>query len=89
MISFSVDKLVSNTETGVVTSVEYHIKGNIGESRGRCVFHPPEDTTDFIPFEQLTKEDVLKWIESTGVYNPETIDNPALNLPSESYSIPW
>lgn len=64
-----------NDLTDVVTTVHWRLRGNqantTAELYGTIVLLPP-DPNSYTPFEQLTKEQVVEWVEDS--FNPELLE---------------
>jgi hypothetical protein len=91
-IFWEVDKLISNND-GLVTQVNCSINAEDGEDFAKFDLRIPLQQGDsFVPYEQLTKEQVLDWVRSfLGVEFFEQHNQIVMDLLTEKKitKLPW
>tara|TARA_B110000259_G_C13812366_1_gene321229 strand:- start:33 stop:389 length:357 start_codon:yes stop_codon:yes gene_type:complete len=67
-VTWTIEQLVRNTtDDGVITAdwKALEVSGeHTGHAYGTCMFEPDADSESFIPFVDLTEEDVIRWVKS-------------------------
>jgi len=87
--------------TGYVVNVQFNVSGTDGtytaNINGQLVFNPEQNQPDFVPYDQLTQDEVIGWI-NTATNNQENYYanvqgqiNSMINPPvsPSSQPLPW
>ncbi|APB99020.1 hypothetical protein A4F89_06610 [Polynucleobacter asymbioticus] len=98
MITWTIASMESQPATGIVISANWYCIGEdsgcTASLSGTCVFPIPEG--GYVPYEQLTKDQVLQWVWTDGGVDQITTEasvNNALqaqvNPPVVQQPLPW
>ena len=95
--NWTISQLERQTDTGGVVTVHWRVTAEDGEytasSYGTAGFTPDPNTEGFVPFDQLTEDDVLVWVHAS-VDKDETEANLATQIeeqkaPATVSGTPW
>ena len=95
--NWTISQLERQTDTGGVVTVHWRVTAEDGEytasSYGTAGFTPEPNTEGFVPFDQLTEDDVLVWVHAS-VDKDETEANLATQIeeqkaPATVSGTPW